>query len=289
MSQYYGDIGAGATLRFGFSTNATDGSAITYTVGTIGVYKDADAGESTAGVTVSVDHDGKTGTHLITIDTSADAAFYSTGSNFNVKLINATIDGVTGINAFVGAFSIANRPVQSLVAGVNTSIAAAVWDRLTSALTTSGSIGKWLLDHIAVIEAKTDTIGTEGALATSPVIAAHTVRIVYGDSYLVANGRQIDLVYSGFPSFTGGSQVTLKAVKRGDLTDTVVTWTGSVEASDTLRFTPDTADTSGSELASTRVTQTTFPMEVSLMLSNGKIITPTSLHVGVLKVDQQAS
>ena len=60
-----------------------------------------------AGITVSIDHDGITGNHLITIDTSDNtvAAFYVTGKEYQVRIEGTTIDGAT-INVFIGTFSI---------------------------------------------------------------------------------------------------------------------------------------------------------------------------------------
>lgn len=105
-----GDRRAGVTLRFPFNTNAIAGESITVgTNGTMKVYKDGNTStETTTGATFSEDVDGITGVHLAVIDTSADGAFYSEGSDFLVMFQGATIDG-KAINAWVGSFSLANR------------------------------------------------------------------------------------------------------------------------------------------------------------------------------------
>ena len=63
-----------------------------------------------AGITVSVDFDGITGSHMIKIDTSDDtvAGFWVTGHDYFVRIEGTTVDGAT-INAMVGSFSIENR------------------------------------------------------------------------------------------------------------------------------------------------------------------------------------
>ncbi|MCD6161126.1 MAG: hypothetical protein J7K40_01785, partial [candidate division Zixibacteria bacterium] len=63
-----------------------------------------------AGITVSIDFDGITGSHLIKIDTSDDtvAGFWVTGKDYFVRIEGTTVDGAT-INAMVGHFSIENR------------------------------------------------------------------------------------------------------------------------------------------------------------------------------------
>jgi len=58
-------------------------------------------------VTISIDFDTITGTHLVTIDTSADA-FYATGSDYMVRMEGTTVDAGT-INAALFTFSIQNR------------------------------------------------------------------------------------------------------------------------------------------------------------------------------------
>lgn len=60
-----------------------------------------------SGITVSIDHDGITGNHAVTIDTSDNAVadFYVTGKEYEVRIEGTTIDGAA-INAWIGAFSI---------------------------------------------------------------------------------------------------------------------------------------------------------------------------------------
>src|SRR6185436_18631793 len=95
-----GDVNALSTVRIPFNTFAADGSSITIgTNGTIAIYKDDSTTEraSASGITFVEDHDGHTGTHLITIDLSDNttAGFYAAGSDYLVKYYSATIDGKT--------------------------------------------------------------------------------------------------------------------------------------------------------------------------------------------------
>lgn len=108
---YLGNIAEDATIRFRFNTNDSDGAPITL-AGTpaISVYKDGSDTQSTAGVTLNVDHDSLTGHHLVTIDTSADA-FYATGSDYTVVITTGTVDGTSVVGAVIGSFSIVNRTI----------------------------------------------------------------------------------------------------------------------------------------------------------------------------------
>lgn len=139
------------------------------------------------------------------------------------------------------------------------------------------------------LDAKIGSIGTASALALSPVINENTLRIVRGDSYQAADGRAIDIPYSGQPDFTSATDVLFRAVRSNkEINDTLTEWTGSVVNATTLRFTPTTTDTDDFP-ALRQTTQANYPFEVSLTLANGNPITPTSLHAGRIYVDQQAS
>jgi len=108
MATYLGDFVEDETVHFLWTTNDGDGASITRaTDGTISVYKDNNATQSTAGITDTEDFDSLTGIHACTIDLSADA-FYATGANYSVVLSAATIDGQT-VNSVIAHFSIENR------------------------------------------------------------------------------------------------------------------------------------------------------------------------------------
>src|SRR5262249_14488668 len=122
MSDYYGDIAPGQTIRIPFGTNTGAGAPITL-AGTpsAAVYKDGNTTEGTTGASLSVDFDGKTGTHRVIIDTSADAVFYSAGSDFVVQLAAGTVNGQSVAGTPLGSFSILNR------SAIPSTIAAAVF------------------------------------------------------------------------------------------------------------------------------------------------------------------
>ena len=111
MSKYYGNIVEDATIIIPFNTSNAAGASVTVTdlaTTDVEVYIDGViAGDPDAGVSLSIDVDGETGAHLLTIDTSAHAQ-YVPGSDYQVKLVGITVDAQT-INAFIGSFSIENR------------------------------------------------------------------------------------------------------------------------------------------------------------------------------------
>jgi len=106
---YLGDFRIGKVVRKMWNSNAIAGESITRsTNGTVSVYKDGGTTQSTTGVTDTEDFDSLTGVHLVAVDTSSDGTFYSSGSDFEVVLSAATIDGKT-INATLFSFSLENR------------------------------------------------------------------------------------------------------------------------------------------------------------------------------------
>jgi hypothetical protein len=105
--RYLGNIAASQALNFLFSTNDGSGAAAAPTAaGTISVYKDNNATQTTTGVTYTPSFDGVTGVNLVSIVTSD--AFYAAGHDYTVVLSGATIDGES-VNAVLAAFSIVHR------------------------------------------------------------------------------------------------------------------------------------------------------------------------------------
>ncbi|MCK9458842.1 MAG: hypothetical protein M0R80_04320 [Proteobacteria bacterium] len=111
MTGYAGDFSFGHVLvPLPFPTHKGDGTPTTLAgTPTVTVYKDNTTTKSTSGVTLTVDLDGVAGSHVVKIDTSADAAFYASGHDFVAKLSAGTVDSISVVGYIVGSFSIENR------------------------------------------------------------------------------------------------------------------------------------------------------------------------------------
>jgi hypothetical protein len=107
---YIGDFTPGKSVGFKFPTHKSDGTPITLS-GTpvMSVYKKGSPTESTAGVTLTVDYDSRTGCNDVVIDTSADGTFYAAGNDFEVEITTGTVDSISVAGTPVGSFSLANR------------------------------------------------------------------------------------------------------------------------------------------------------------------------------------
>ena len=111
MAPYYGDYPEDhAEIRIPFNTFDSNDPSASVTItnladGDIEVHADGDTTQiATDGASVIINFAGETGSHMILIDSSADAA-YTTGTEYAVKIVGTTIDGAT-VNAWVGTFSI---------------------------------------------------------------------------------------------------------------------------------------------------------------------------------------
>ena len=105
--RHLGNIAAGQTLNFLFSTNSQAGAAVApTTAGTVTVYKDNGTTGTTNGVTYTPSFNALSGVNLVSIATSD--AFYAAGHDYTVVLTGAVIDGQT-VNAVLADFAMAFR------------------------------------------------------------------------------------------------------------------------------------------------------------------------------------
>lgn len=111
---FYGDYDTTETVYIPFNTFSSDDPSASVTItnlvaGDVEIHKDGSTTQraSDNGVTVTINFDGVTGNHLVSIDLSdnSDAGYYANGSRYQVRIEGATVDGGT-INAWIGSFSI---------------------------------------------------------------------------------------------------------------------------------------------------------------------------------------
>ena len=198
MADYFGVRPVSSTLRFSFTTHAATGAPVapssSFEAADLKIYKDGNATErsSANGITMTSPFDSITGLHHVDIDLSdnSDAGFYAAGSQYEVVLSpnDETVDSVTVLKV-LGRFEIGVPPANVTQFGGNNgtfasgipevkvaSLAAAaiqsVWDALTSALTTSGSIGKRLADDIDATISSRLASGSYTAPPSAATIAA---------------------------------------------------------------------------------------------------------------------
>src|SRR5690606_31040776 len=120
--KHLGDFDLNTVVRDLFTTYSPNtGAPSALGVGSgpsVAVYKDNGTTQSASGVTLTLDFDGIPGLNSVTVDTTADGTFYSSGSHFSVVILNGEVDGVSVVGACVFSFSL--RRDSSLKTGTNT-------------------------------------------------------------------------------------------------------------------------------------------------------------------------
>jgi hypothetical protein len=109
----------------------------------------------------------------------------------------------------------------------------AIWDALTSALTTAGSIGKYIIDKLGLLSS--DAVQVVGAANDS------TVTVYQGTDYNNSDGRRLEWTVTGAPALTGG--LVSVVVDNGTGPAANATFTGSVLSATSVGLELTAADT----------------------------------------------
>lgn len=138
-------------------------------------------------------------------------------------------------------------------------VAAAVWNRLTSLVVTSGSMGKYMLDSFATVLAKVGLIGNGVVFSPVPVGAGGKTIVTRGSSYLKVDGLSLKYTIAGYPPLTVDANAYWRAFK---LDGTTLVVTGKCIAVDQMEFELTAAQTtvlySGVYSLSTTLITTSF-------------------------------
>lgn len=150
---HYGDLAVAATLNVAFNTEDPTGAPITLAGSpAVRAYKDASLTETATGVTLSVDFDGRTGLHMVTIDTSTDGTFYAAGSTFHVVLTVGTVNSISVAGLVLASFSIGSAAAYARIGAAGAGLTAlgdtrlANLDRALSALFTTAMVESYNAD-----------------------------------------------------------------------------------------------------------------------------------------------
>lgn len=106
---YRGDLRLGDTLDFTFATVGTTGAPTTL-AGTpvVSAYVGNGTTEITAGITLTVDFDARTGLNHVRVVASAGNGF-ATATNVSLVITTGTVGGTSVVGYVIGSFSIENR------------------------------------------------------------------------------------------------------------------------------------------------------------------------------------
>jgi len=227
---YYGDFVEDDTVNLPFNTFDSNDPANSVTAtnliaSDIYVHKDGSATPiTTDGATIDIDAPG-VGAHMITIDTSVDAA-YATGSEYSVRVDGVTVDGGT-INAWVGSFSIERAGGALAILKSLTIANGAVDAKITyimDTILTEGGAGRLAAAFIKLLDVATPVLTAtsvnQAADNNTILTALDTLTKAAGGGDLAAIKTVTDaLPDSGALTTIGTDTARLTAVRAAVLTD----------------------------------------------------------------------
>lgn len=244
---YQGDVRLGATLDFKFTT--VDANGMPSTLGgvpAIAAYGANSLTEITAGITLTVDFDGRIGMHHIRIVASG-ANGYAINTDYDVVITAGTVTGTSVVGYVVKSFSIENRvahatidpggiTASSFVAGAVDNTAWNVTETVNAAVVTggitSGSFAAGAVDNAAwnVTETVNATVVPGGIAATAFVAGA-----IDNAAWNVTENVNAVVVTGGITSgsFTAGA-INAAAIATGAIDADAMTTDARTTIADTL-------------------------------------------------------
>jgi hypothetical protein len=162
---YLGDIRLGDTLDCKLTTVSTTGAPTTL-AGTpvISAYVGNSTTELTAGITLTVDFDGRTGLHHIRVVATSGNG-YATASNYQLVITTGTVGGTSVVGYVVGEFSIEGRSALMPTTAARTLAVAAAgqagvdWANVASPTTANGLTGTTIATS-QVVASVTGAVGS---------------------------------------------------------------------------------------------------------------------------------
>lgn len=106
---YLGDYTQNSLVNLKFTTRDTNSILSTFTSGALTVYKGTGTTNTNSGVVLTTNFNSVTGLNHAYIDTSINAGFYATGSDFQIVVLSGTVSSTSVVGETLGLFSIRNR------------------------------------------------------------------------------------------------------------------------------------------------------------------------------------
>lgn len=223
---YIGDLRLGDTFDTKFCTVATTGAPTTLAGSpVISAYVGNSTTELTAGITLSVDFDSRTGMHNVRVVATSGNG-YATASNYQLALTAGTVGGTSVVGYVVAEFSIENRSALMPTTAARTVVidAAGLADaNMVKSGPTGSGTAQTARDLGASVLLSTGT-GTGQLDFTSGVVKANLAQIL-GTALTETAG----LLAGGFKKFfnIAAPASTMDVLARVTLADTVTTYTGN--------------------------------------------------------------
>lgn len=107
-----GDYSENSTINFKFTTRSINGIPTTLTSGSLVIYKGSSVTNTNSGVTLTSNFNSIVGLNHVTIDTSSNSGFYSTGADYQIIVASGLINTIPVSGEVLESFSIRNRAIE---------------------------------------------------------------------------------------------------------------------------------------------------------------------------------
>lgn len=227
---YHGDIRLGDTIDIKFTTVNTSGVPTTL-AGTpvISAYVDNSLTELTAGITLTVDFDARTGLHNVRVVATSGNG-YTTNTEIQLVITTGTVGGSSVVGYVIGTFSIEKRSLNKWLGTAPNALIAGRVDAnaqaMAAAVIAAGTFAAGAIDAAAIA---TDAIGSaEFAQAAADKVWASVTRSLTDKVGfdLTAAAKEDVIKAVGGTADAGGSTTTIVDAERTEA-DTDY-WKGSV-------------------------------------------------------------
>lgn len=208
-----------STIIYGKFTTYRPSTGAAFTLGgtpALSVYKDNSTTQSTAGVTLTVDFDSVTGLHHFAIDTSADGAFYSAGSFFDIVITTGTVDSVSVVGTVVASFTIRrNSALKPTTAGRTLDVssggeAGIDWANIGSP-TTAVNLSATNIDVDQVVASVSGAVGSVTGLVAANLDVAVSSRSTYAGADTAGTTTLLSRLTSGRASNLDNLDATISS------------------------------------------------------------------------------
>jgi hypothetical protein len=223
---YHGDIRLGDTIDIKFTTRQISGAPSTLSSSpVISAYPGNSTTELTAGITLSVDFDSRTGLNNVRVVASSGNG-YATATNYTLVITTGTVNSVSVVGECIGSFSIEARSALMPTTAGRTAVVDAngLIDANAVKLGPTGAgTAQTARDVGASVLLSTGT-GTGQIDFTSGVVKANLAQIL--GTALTETAGQIAAAFKKFFNIATPAS-TMDVIARVTLTDTVTTYTGN--------------------------------------------------------------
>lgn len=284
MANYIGDFALGDTFDTKICTVQSTGAPITLAGSpVISAYVGNSTTELTAGITLTVDFDSRTGMHNIRVVATAGNG-YATATNYQLVITTGTINAISAVGYVVAEFSIENRfstvkgvPGSSLPVGAYPALG--ILDSGTAqSATSTGIVGRSaaIFDDNSLKGATLFVFGSTQGFWQRRIITAN---LLSGDAYTVdtwdttPTGTITYIIFGTPPASASGTLPSVNATQ----------WLGTAISTPATAGIPDVSMKNIANQTVTAAAGVTFPSSVAspTNITAGTITTVTTVTNGL--------